>query len=132
MSTHEERPGFSSMRLTAPPTSLFGKLLAIATGMVLLAVGFMFSLLAIAVLVIGGALVFAYLKWKTRHLRSFMDQQSQWQANRPEQPPGGRVIEGEVVSEASDEEKQPETATTHRVDGPPTACDTPASKTGYR
>lgn len=130
MATHEDQSGFSSMRLTAPPTSLFGKLLAIVTGMLLLVVGFMFSLLAIAVLAIGGMLVFAYLKWKARHLRIFMDQQMQRQANQPEQSPGGRVIDGEVIVDVSHEEQRPPTATSHRVDNLPMCSNHQTTRTG--
>ena len=53
----------------------------------LLVAAFTFSLVLFAVLVVVGLLVWTYLWWKTRALRKQMR----------ERPPGGRVIEGEVI-----------------------------------
>ena len=44
------------------------QLLTIAAGVVVLVVAFMFSLLALGVVLVVGVLIFAYLKWKTRNL----------------------------------------------------------------
>lgn len=64
-----------------------GKLLAAMVWAVLLVVAFTFSVVLFAVLVAVGLLVWAYLWWKTRALRKQLR----------ERPPGGRVIEGEVI-----------------------------------
>ncbi len=100
-------PDFSGIRLAAPGSSLLGKLLSIAAGTLVLVVTFLFSLFAVGVLVIGGLLLFAYLQWKTRHLRGHLDgrlrAQMRWPPGRAEQAAGGRVIEGEVIGAAADE-----------------------------
>jgi hypothetical protein len=66
---------------------------------VLLFVAFTFSLVLFAVLVAVGLTVWAYLWWKTRalrqHLREQMGEPMAEAAGRS--PPGGRVIEGEVI-----------------------------------
>jgi hypothetical protein len=109
MGNNSEQSGFAGTRSTAPPSGVLGKLLAIAAGAVLLVVAFMFSLLALTVVVVGGLLVFAYLKWKTRHLRRHMNEQMQQQASRQGHQPGGFVIEGEVIGDAEYDAK-PRTA----------------------
>ncbi len=88
----------SSLRSSAP-TGVLGKLLTIAVGAALVVLAFMFSLLALVVVLVVGGLVFAYLKWKTRHLRRHLEEQMQQAANR-QQPPSGQVIEGEVIGDA--------------------------------
>ncbi|MEF8769670.1 MAG: hypothetical protein ABTS16_14680 [Candidatus Accumulibacter phosphatis] len=88
---------FSSLRLTAPASGFFGRLITIAAGTLLLVAALMFSLLALTVLLTAGLLVFAYLKWKTRHLRRHLDEQPREQA----QPaPSGCVIDGEIIGDA--------------------------------
>jgi Flp pilus assembly protein TadB len=67
-----------------------GRILAVAGGAALLVLGLMFSLLLFAVVAAGALIVWLYLSWKTRGMRRQMR----------EQPPGGRVFEGEVVREA--------------------------------
>lgn len=72
-----------------------GRLLTLTAGAALLVVGFMFSLLVLAVLVTGGLVVLGYLWWKTRELRRQLR----------ERPPGGRVIEGVSVREAGSRDR---------------------------
>lgn len=82
-------------RSRARPTgalALLGKALAFAAGAVLLVVVFMFSLVLFAVVIVGALVLLAYLWWKTRDLRKQLR----------ERPPGGHVIEGEVVSARND------------------------------
>lgn len=102
-------PNFSGMRLAAPGGSVFGKLLAIAAGTLLLVVGFMFSLLAFAVVVVAGVIFFAWLKWQTRHLRRHLEAQPREQGQQPtgrhEQTAPGQVIEGEVIGGAEYDER---------------------------
>lgn len=64
-----------------------GKALATAAGIVLVIAGFVLSLLAFAAVATIGLLGAFYLWWRTRELRRQMR----------EHPPGGRVIEGEVL-----------------------------------
>jgi len=66
-----------------------GRILTVAVGAVLLVLALMFSLLLFAVVTAGAVLVWFYLWWKTRGLRRQVR----------EQPPGGRVFEGEAVRE---------------------------------
>lgn len=108
MNINDERSDSRQAQLAAPPMGVFGKLLTIAVGVVILVVAFMFSLVALGVVLVVGVLFFAYLKWKTRHLpRDLRDlaEQMQQQAARQGYPPpgGGRVIEGEVISSGRDE-----------------------------
>jgi len=77
----------SDARFSTNAQSLPAKVLTFALAAVLLVVAFMFSLLVFAILVTVGLLVWGYLWWKTRELRRQMR----------EQPPGGRVIEGEAI-----------------------------------
>jgi UPF0716 family protein affecting phage T7 exclusion len=67
-------------------------ILTLITGLVLLILGFMFSLIALAIIAVIGFAVWAYLWWKTRKLRQAMREQ----ATRGT-PSDGQVIEGESV-----------------------------------
>ena len=91
MHTDEERPTLtgSDARLSASAPSLLLTVLTFASAAVLLVAAFTFSLLVLAILAIVGVLVWGYLWWNTRDLRRQMR----------EQPPGGRVIEGEAICE---------------------------------
>lgn len=62
-------------------------LLALLAGVLTLVVGIMFSLVLFALLAVLALSLGGYFWWKTRKLRQTMR----------EHPPGGRVIEGEVV-----------------------------------
>lgn len=64
-----------------------GKAVALIVGAILLMLGFLFSLVLLAIIAVAGLAAFGYFWWKTRELRKVMR----------EQPPGGRVIDGEVV-----------------------------------
>ncbi|WP_291994747.1 hypothetical protein [Candidatus Accumulibacter sp. ACC003] len=109
--SNDEQSGSRRGQLAAPPGGVFGKLLTIVAGVAILVVAFMFSLVALGVVLIVGVLFFAYLKWKTRHmsgdlrdLAEQMQQQAARQGSRQDaRQPGGRVIEGEVISADNDE-----------------------------
>jgi hypothetical protein len=120
MTSNEDARGFSSARMMALSSGWFGKLLAIMVSAALVVVGFMFSVLALAVLLVGGTLLLAYLKWKTRHLRRVLDAPAQ-PASRPEQQSSGRVIEGEVIGDAEYD------ANSHAPTRNPLPHDVPAS-----
>ncbi|MBK7954546.1 MAG: hypothetical protein IPK02_11635 [Candidatus Accumulibacter sp.] len=120
------KPNFSGVRLAAPGSGLFGKLLSIAAGTLLLVAALLFSLFAVSVLVVGGLLLFAYLQWKTRHLRGPLDEHLRAQMRRPpdqadEQAAGGCVIEGEVIGEAADEARP--AGSSRAADDLPARCD---------
>ncbi|GEM_PF-1200409 len=84
------------------PQSLFGKLLTLAFSLCLLALALMFSLVALIVVAIGGALFAGWLWWKTRRLRKTMRDAA------PMTDGGGtRIIEGEYIREADDGERLP-------------------------
>lgn len=76
---------------------LLGKLLALLVGAALLVLGFMFSVVLLAIVLVIGMLAFAYFWWKTRALRKAMREQ------RYAESVAGEVIEGEsfVVDETT-------------------------------
>mgnify|MGYP003399543755 FL=1 len=88
------------MEPDANQPSLPGKILAFAAAAVLLAVSLMFSLLLFAVALVAGLLLWGWLWWKTRELRGQMRERQM--GGMDDHPPGGRVIEGEVVREEAD------------------------------
>lgn len=106
MKIDDERSGAYRTPLAGPPLGVFGKLLTIAAGIVVLVVAFMFSIVALGVILVVGVLIFAYLKWKTRNLprdlRDLHERMQEQAARQGYQAPqaGGRVIEGEVISDA--------------------------------
>jgi len=57
----------------------------------------MFSVMLFAVVLTAGAVVWGYLWWKTRDLRKQMR----------DHPPGGLIIEGEVIRESNGREDRP-------------------------
>jgi len=104
------KPSPQGTPLTTPGGGLLGRILTMLAGAVLLIAAFMFSLVALGVLVIGGVLVYAYLHWKTRHLRRHVEAQMQ-EAMRQREQRDGRVIEGEVLGGA-EYERRPGTSAT--------------------
>lgn len=66
------------------------KAASLATGLALLVLGLVFSLLLLAAVAAIGLAAWAYVWWKSRELR---------QRTRTA-PPGGRVIEGEVLGDS--------------------------------
>ncbi len=77
-------------RLRAPAPGLLGRILATLVSATALVVAFMFSLVIFAVVAAIALFAGGYLWWKTRALRRQLR----------EQPPGGRIIEGEVVRDS--------------------------------
>lgn len=67
--------------------NVFRNVLALLTGAILLILGFLFSVVVLAVIAVLGLAVGGYLWWKTRTLRRAMR----------EQAPYGQVIDGEAV-----------------------------------
>ncbi|MGB7990711.1 MAG: hypothetical protein WCF44_15035 [Candidatus Methylophosphatis roskildensis] len=93
------RLGQGEVRFGASRPGPLGRLLGAIIWAGLLVVAFMFSLVFFAIVVAVGLLVWAYLWWNTRELRKQM-------RDRPPggsaQPPGGQVIEGEVIRDQQD------------------------------
>lgn len=56
-------------------------------GMILLVLGFMFSLVILALIAVAGLAAWGWFWWKTRELRKAMKQH----------PAGGHVIDGEAI-----------------------------------
>lgn len=81
------------MTQATPPTGPLGKLFAFVAATVLLVLGFMFSVVLLAVFVIVGIALGAWFFWKTRHVRKAM----RGSGAMKEPPADGHVIEGEAV-----------------------------------
>ena len=101
MSTQEQMK-FSQRyaRFNGQPQSLLGKLLTLVLGAAFLVLAFMFSLVALAVVAIGGLMLWAWLWWKTRAVRKQLREQGRTTASRrPDDvfSEGGYIIEGEVI-----------------------------------
>lgn len=99
--SHEESPSFSQQRidLQQAPKSLAGKLISLILGIAFLTLAFMFSLVALAVVAVGGVALWGWLWWKTRTIRKQMREQPGQDSH-----PGfetGRVIDGEVIRETT-------------------------------
>ena len=84
-----------STGLPGQPASLAGRLLGFVGAIIVAILAFMFSLAALAVVAVGGALLGGWLWWKTRAVRKQMREQMQRQATQ--RPDGGYIIEGEVI-----------------------------------
>ena len=87
--------------LGGQPQGPLAKVAAFVVGTALLVVGFMFSLVALAVLAVGAVLIGGWLWWKTRAVRRQIEEQlAQQPSFQPDEPVfDGRIIEGEAVRE---------------------------------
>ncbi|MFA4968346.1 MAG: hypothetical protein WC540_01855 [Sulfuritalea sp.] len=74
-------------------TTALGKAITFVAGVILLALGFMFSLVVVAVVLVAAAVALAWFWWKTRALRKAMREQAPVRARESD----GQVIEGEAV-----------------------------------
>ena len=82
--------GRNGARIQVKASGFLATVLTFATGAVLLVAGLMFSLLVLAIAATAALLILGYLWWKTREQRRQMR----------EQPPGGRLIDGEVIRDS--------------------------------
>lgn len=80
-----------------PLTSLVGRVCALMAGASLLLLGFIFSLVLAAVIVVAGLMAWGYFWWRTRELRRAMTM------SVPHAGASGQVFDGEatVVEERS-------------------------------
>ncbi len=86
-------------RFVNQPPGLLGKILAFILGAGFLVLAFMFSLVALAVIAVGGLIIGGWLWWKTRAIRQQMkDMQATMQTQQPATE--GHIIEGEVIRES--------------------------------
>lgn len=98
---------------TNPISGWLGKVLTVLLGSVLVILGVMFSLVALAVVAVGGMLFAGWFWWKTRALRQRMQQPPEAAAaeardSRPQDArPRERIIEGEFTRETGAPEGSP-------------------------
>lgn len=98
------RLGQAQARFGTSQPGPLGRLLGAIVWAGLLIIAFTFSLVFFAVVFSVGLLIWAYVWWKTRELRKQV--REQMGAQMREQPPGGNVIEGEVVRDYDRQDKQ--------------------------
>ncbi|KAB2926728.1 MAG: hypothetical protein F9K30_05850 [Dechloromonas sp.] len=96
----QSNPFHARMAFGQAPQSLLGKVLTFILGVAFLILAFMFSIVALAVVAVGGSLFAGWLWWKTRALRKAMREAAPTAARRDEQ-----VIEGEFVREVVDNDR---------------------------
>lgn len=96
--SEQNKPEFTraGLRFGTPAPGLLGKVLTVILGAAFLILAFIFSLVVLAVGVTAGLLAWAYIWWKTRKLRQQIR----------EQPAGVRIIEGEVIRDGGNGNKQ--------------------------
>ena len=103
MSTTEEQLKFRQFHasLGGQPQGPLAKIVTFMVGTLLLVVGFMFSLVALAVAAVGVVLGGTWLWWKTRAVRRQIEEQlAQQPPFQPDEPVfDGHIIEGEAVRE---------------------------------
>lgn len=102
-------PDSSESFMTSPKTAWLAKVLALLLGAVAVTVGVMFSMLALAVLLVVGVILFGVLLWKTRHLRRQLQQRmnspGDWPAPAWQEDRGhGTIIDGEAVRQPANEQ----------------------------
>ncbi len=83
--------------LPEPPQGPLGKLLAFIAGATLLVLGFMFSVVLLAVVAVVVLCVWGYFWWKTRELRRILRAQQEAAPGGASQAADIRIIEGEAV-----------------------------------
>lgn len=95
----QSNPFHARMAYARAPQSLLGKVITFILGSALLILAFMFSIVALAVIAVGGTLFAGWLWWKTRALRKAMREAAPVGTKRAEP-----VIEGEFVREVADQD----------------------------
>ena len=96
----ESDPLQTRLQFSRPPKSLLGKILSLLLGATLLVLAVMFSVVALAIVAVGGVIFAGWFWWKTRALRKQIREQMQAQSVEPpdlEPMEKGEVIEGEVI-----------------------------------
>lgn len=100
MHTDKRRKDFFQQFSPRPgqPRSLLQKIVTVAIAAGVFALALMFSVVVFALVLTVGVVAWGYLWWKSRDLRRKMR----------ENPPGGLVIEGEVIREVKTPRDEPE------------------------
>lgn len=81
--------------------SLLAKILAFLVGTGVFALGLMFSLVALAVVAVGGLMLWGWLWWKTRAIRQQIRAQGLAQGSSSSTDvEGGQIIDGEVIRDS--------------------------------
>jgi len=88
-----------NLRYSSSNAGPLGRIATLVAGGVLVVLGFMFSLVLLAVVAVLGLAAWGYFWWKTRGLRRAM-------GRRP--PEGGQVIDGEAVVVEEERTRLPE------------------------
>ena len=102
MDSTRQNPQF---RQSSPPGPI-ARLVAFVLSAALLVLGFMFSLVALAVVAVLGVVLGGWLWWKTRTLRKQMQQMREAQPVSNDGPmPRDQVIEGEFIREVAPDQR---------------------------
>jgi hypothetical protein len=104
MDTREQRPRVSASRVPYPmsgPKSLLGKVVTAILGAGILVAAFVFSLVVLAIVIVGGLLFATFVWWRTRDLRKQLREQQRLrvQHGSAQSDAQGQVYEGEVIRE---------------------------------
>lgn len=94
-----------ALQNTGSEAGLLQKLIALLVGAVLLILGFMFSVVVLAVVAVLGAIGFGYFWWKTRALRKAMRERPQatiFEEGQVIIDGEARVVEGELLIESKE------------------------------
>ena len=105
----ESDPLQTRLQFSRPPKSLLGKILSLLLGATLLVLAVMFSVVALAIVAVGGVIFAGWFWWKTRALRQALkENQANAQAFNPNpesmqaaSSASATIIEGEFVREAA-------------------------------
>ncbi|NMF89621.1 CPBP family intramembrane glutamic endopeptidase [Aromatoleum petrolei] len=98
---------FNNLKQNPPkPVGPLQKVAAIAAAVLVFGLALTFSILFFAVVVAAGGLIWGYVWWKTRNLRKAMQKaQAEGSARRGPPPADNLVIEGEVLREIREEDR---------------------------
>ena len=96
MDSTRQNPQFQQGTAPGP----LAKLAAFTLSVAFMVLAFMFSLVALAVVAVGGLLLWGWLWWKTRAIRQQIREQSAAQGPMTTDFNDGQIIEGEVIRES--------------------------------
>lgn len=107
--TIEEQMKYSQRyaRFNGQPQSMLGKIVTFVLGIAFLVFAFMFSLVALAIVAVGGLMLWAWVWWKTRAIREqIKEEMANGEAFSAQQTYSaqidGEIIEGEAIRTVDD------------------------------